>query len=115
MEYGYTETLLHRRRYFPELKARKAYVIEDALKGAVNHVIQGTAADICKAAMVAVDRAYPEMLIHQVHDSLILEAPLWYAEEVRVGVSKIMVDIAEGYLGVPIEVKAKIGRSWAEV
>jgi len=82
-EKGYVQTLLGRRRYFPELREGSgvaAHVRQAAERAAINHPIQGTAADIIKMAMIRVHRRLREAglragMILQVHDELVLEVP----------------------------------------
>ena len=90
---GYVETLLGRRRYFPILQtqtrdARTNIMQRTAEREAINHPIQGTAADIIKIAMInihaeLIKRQLKARLILQVHDELILEAPKKEADEVE--------------------------------
>ena len=85
-EQGYVETLLHRRRYLPELKSANFNVRSFGKRVALNTPIQGTAADIIKIAMIRVRDALKEKcpearLILQVHDELVVETP----EALRVG------------------------------
>ncbi len=118
---GYVETLLGRRRYFPELQpGSKAshYARQAAERMAINAPIQGTAADIIKIAMIRLhqalrDRECRSRMILQVHDELIVEAP---ADEVE-DVSKLMCETMEGAfeLDAPLEVDLKAGPNWEEM
>lgn len=114
---GYVETLMHRRRDLPELTASNFATRSFGERVALNMPIQGTAADIIKAAMVRVDaRMRAEhlqaRLLLQVHDELIVECPAEEAETVKA----ILVDEMEHVVDyrVPLLVDAKIGASWAE-
>jgi DNA polymerase-1 len=120
-ERGYVETLLGRRRYFPELstKSRVHYnVREAAYRMAINAPIQGTAADILKVAM---NRLWRELrarglrsrMILQVHDELVLEAPEAELDEV----APLVVDTMEGayQLDAPLKVDAKVGKNWLDM
>ena len=87
-EHGYVSTLFGRRRQVPELRARRWELRKQGERFAVNMVIQGTAADIMKVAMVRCDQAVKEAglrsrLILQIHDELLFEGPAEEAEEVR--------------------------------
>ncbi|HLA25696.1 MAG TPA: DNA polymerase I [Patescibacteria group bacterium] len=114
-EKGFVETLFGRRRYFPELQTEHQGMKAAAEREAVNHPIQGTAADLMKLAMI---RLYeiPQILqgrwkmILQVHDELIFEAPEKEAEEAAKIIKKIMEQVYD--LGVPIIVETSIGKSW---
>ena len=120
-ELGYVETLLGRRRYFPELKSDSkvhAGVRAAAERMAINTPIQGTAADIIKIAMVRLHRALRERglgagMILQVHDELVLEVP---EDEVRT-VAPLVRDIMEGayQLDAPLKVDMKVGKNWLEM
>ena len=77
---GYVETVLGRRRYLPEISARRYYVRQAAERAAINMPIQGTAADIIKIAMIRIMERMDELemrskMILQVHDELIFESP----------------------------------------
>ena len=118
---GYVETLLGRRRYFPELQSgSKAshYARQAAERMAINAPIQGTAADIIKIAMIRLhqalqQRGWRSRMILQVHDELIVEAP---EDEVE-SVSKLMCETMEGAfeLDAPLEVDLKAGPNWEEM
>ena len=112
---GYTTTLFGRRRYIPQLKGTKA--LEKALgkRLAMNSPIQGTAADVMKMAMLAVDRRLkkeiPEArLVMQVHDELIVEAPKDKAEQTAKIVKEAMQEVAS--LAIPLTADAGIGENW---
>lgn len=120
-EQGYVETLLGRRRYFPELapgaqtpfNARRA-----SERMAVNAPIQGTAADIIKIAMCRLHSALQERglrsrMILQVHDELVLEAPDDEVETVK----PLIVEIMEGayQLDAPLKADVKVGLNWDEM
>lgn len=114
---GYVTTLFGRRRDLPELKSSNFNLRSFGERVALNMPIQGTAADIIKAAMVRVDarmraEKLQARLLLQVHDELIVECPKEEAETVRA----ILVDEMEHVVDyrVPLLVDAKIGASWAE-
>ncbi len=114
---GYVTTLFGRRRDLPELKSSNFNLRSFGERVALNMPIQGTAADIIKAAMVRVDarmraEGLEAQLLLQVHDELIVECPAEEAETVKA----ILVDEMEHVVDyrVPLLVDAKIGASWAE-
>ena len=87
-EHGYVSTLFGRRRQVPELRARRWELRKQGERFAVNMVIQGTAADIMKVAMVRCDQALREAglqprLVLQIHDELLFEGPAGEAEQVE--------------------------------
>lgn len=116
-EKGYVETILHRRRYIPELKAKNFNIRSFGERVAMNTPIQGSAADIIKMAMVKVyeelkRRKLKSRLILQIHDELIIEAHEDELEEVK----KLLKDIMENAikLEVPLLVDLEVGASWYE-
>lgn len=116
-ETGYVETLFGRRRALPELNSKNFNLRSFGERAAMNTPIQGTAADIIKIAMLRVrDRLKAEgfeaRLILQVHDELILEAPVHEAERAAALLREEMEHAAE--LRVPLVAEAKIGHSWYE-
>jgi len=116
-EEGFVRTLLGRRRYLPDLRSRNRVLRNAAERMAVNSVIQGTAADLIKKAMVEVDEALRAeapgaRMILQVHDELLLEAPERQARQVGERVREIMRGVHA--LEVPLEVEVGVGRSWRE-
>ncbi len=116
-EQGYVETLMHRRRALPEIKASNFATRSFGERVALNMPIQGTAADIIKLAMVRVfDRLKREgleaKLIMQVHDELIVECPEAEAERVKALLTEEMEGVAD--LSVPLTAEAHSGRTWLE-
>lgn len=114
---GFVCTLLNRRRYLPELKSPIASVRQFAERMAVNAPIQGTAADLIKVAMVNIDYLLREKklaarLIMQVHDELVLEAPVDEKEQVMAMVKKEMEEVIQ--LQVPLKVSIAAGANWDE-
>lgn len=112
---GYTETLFGRRRYLPELNSDNRIKRENAERAALNAPIQGTAADIIKAAMLKVDadlieRGLRSRLLLQVHDELVLEVADGELDEVRDLVVDRMYSAIE--LDVPLDVSTGTGRDW---
>lgn len=113
-EHGYVETLFHRRRYVPELKAN-GHLKAFGERVCMNAPIQGTAADLIKYAMVKIDRRLKEenmktRLILQIHDELILEAPENEAEKAALLLKEEMESVAE--LKVPLMVDSKTAKNW---
>ncbi len=118
---GYVETILGRRRYFPELAPdSKAHhtVKAAAERMAINAPIQGSAADIIKIAMVRLHRALKERgfrsrIVLQVHDELVLEVP----EEELPAVAPMVKEIMEGAyeLKAPLKVELEVGKNWGEM
>ncbi len=114
-EQGYVTTLMGRRRYLPELMSSNYAVRSFGERCAMNSPIQGTAADIIKLSMIAVDKALKEggfeaKLILQVHDELIVEAPEREAEAVRDLLRRCMEGIVS--LDVPLRTDISIGGDW---
>ena len=112
---GYVTTLLHRRRYLPEITSRNFNLRSFAERTAMNTPIQGTAADIIKLAMVELDKQIKEnnlssRLLLQVHDELILEVPENELEETQQLVVKVMEQALE--LAVPLKVDVSYGETW---
>jgi DNA polymerase-1 len=114
---GYTETLLGRRRYLPDLTSDNRQRREMAERMALNAPIQGSAADIVKVSMLRVDRALRaeslrSRLLLQVHDELVLEIAPGERDTVETLVRREMG--AAAALRVPLEVSVGFGRSWDE-
>ena len=112
---GYTETMFGRRRYLPDLTSDNRQRREMAERMALNAPIQGSAADIIKMAMLAVDRAIGERglksrMLLQVHDELIFEVAPGEFEALRELVNQEMSAAAD--LRVPLEVSTGSGHSW---
>lgn len=114
---GYAATLTGRRRFLRDISSRNAMSRQAAERDAINTPVQGTAADLIKAAMVKIDRAFKNenlksKMVLQIHDELLFDVPV---EE-----EKIVLEIArremEGAmdLGVPLSVSAGSGRNWLE-
>jgi len=112
---GYTETLLGRRRYLPDLTSDNTQRRQMAERMALNAPIQGSAADIIKVAMLGVERSLREggltsRLLLQVHDELVLEVAPGEREVVEALVRR---EMASAYpLSVPLEVSVGAGRTW---
>jgi DNA polymerase-1 len=116
-ESGYSETMLGRRRYVPNLQARNRVVRSAAERVAVNMPIQGSQADMIKIAMIRVDRELTKAglkarMLLQVHDELVLEVPPEEVDAVKALVKREM----EGALtlDVPVEVGMDTGDNWLD-
>ena len=114
-EKGFVTTLMGRRRYLPELASPNFNLRSFGERCAMNSPIQGTAADIIKLAMIAVDRALRAQklrakLILQVHDELIVEAPEDEAERVATLLKDNMEGVAA--LAVPLKTDISMGGDW---
>ncbi len=116
-ERGYVETVFGRRLYLPDIRARNAQLRQAAERAAINAPMQGTAADIIKRAMLAVDRwlresAFPARMIMQVHDELVFEvaedAVSLASERIRAAM------VAAAGLRAPLEVDVGVGANWDE-
>ena len=112
---GYTETLLGRRRYLPDLTSDNRQRREMAERMALNAPIQGTAADIMKVAMLNVERelkasTLKSRMLLQVHDELVLEIHGAEAQTVEAMVREAMAGAAD--LKVPLDVSVGVGHSW---
>jgi DNA polymerase-1 len=116
-EHGYVSTLFGRRRQVPELRARRWELRKQGERFAVNMVIQGTAADIMKVAMVRCDRAVAQAglrsrLILQIHDELLFEGPAEEAERVKEIACREMESAYE--MDPPLAVDVGVGANWLE-
>ena len=114
---GYTSTILGRRRYLPDLASDSRQRRQMAERMALNAPIQGSAADLIKMAMVAVDRAVTDQglasrMVLQVHDELVFEVAPGEGERLAELVRREMQGVYQ--LRVPLEVSMATGRSWAE-
>ena len=114
---GKVETLYGRVRWMPDIKSKNWNLRENARRMAINARIQGTAADILKLAMIAVDRRLRDEqpgahLLLTVHDELVLEVPEEQVEAVAAIVKAEMEGVAD--LKVPLVVDAGWGKSWYE-
>jgi DNA polymerase-1 len=112
---GYVETVFGRRLWLPEMKSGSPIRRQAAERAAINAPMQGTAADLIKLAMIAVQnfleqRKLRTMLIMQVHDELVLEVPQNDLEEVKAKVRELMQSVAK--LDVPLLVDVGVGDNW---
>lgn len=114
---GYAETMYGRRRHIPELKAKNPQLRGFGERTAMNHPMQGTAADIIKIAMVRVSRRLEEEgfaahMILQVHDELDFECPIDEVERLTTMVRDVMEHVVD--LRVPLIAEASTGVTWAD-
>lgn len=114
---GYAETMYGRRRHIPELKAKNPQLRGFGERTAMNHPMQGTAADIIKIAMTRVSRRLEEEgfaahMILQVHDELDFECPVDEVERLTTMVRDVMEHVVD--LRVPLIAEASTGITWAD-
>lgn len=114
---GYAETMYGRRRHIPELKAKSPQLRGFGERTAMNHPMQGTAADIIKIAMARVSRRLEEEgfaahMILQVHDELDFECPINEVERLTTMVRDVMEHVVD--LRVPLIAEASTGITWAD-
>jgi DNA polymerase-1 len=112
---GYVETVFGRRLYLPEINAKNPQRRQGAERAAINAPMQGTAADLIKLAMIAVQRwldqdGLASRLLLQVHDELVLEVPEAELDRVRAALPGHMCGVAA--LTVPLRVGVGVGRNW---
>ncbi len=116
-EKGYVETLMGRRLYVPEIHSRNGQRRQYAERTAINAPMQGTAADIIKAAMITVDdwihsTGVPVKMIMQVHDELVFEVAEDFIHEATTDIRSLMTGTVR--LNVPLLVDVGTGRNWDE-
>jgi DNA polymerase-1 len=114
---GFTETILGRRRYLPDLTSDNRQRREMAERMALNAPIQGSAADIVKVAMLRVDSALHEAglqsrVLLQVHDELVMEVAAGERERLEELLRREMGAAAD--LSVPLDVSVGVGRTWQD-
>ena len=117
-ETGYVTTLFNRKREIPQLRSESSTSRQNGRRMAINTPVQGSAADIIKVAMINIDRRLREMnlksmMIIQIHDELLFEAPEGELQRLREMVVEEMESVKE--LTVPLKVDTKVGRHWAEI
>ncbi len=116
-EQGYVETIFGRRLYLPDINAKNPALRKGAERTAINAPMQGTAADIIKKAMVAVDNwltasGLDARVILQVHDELVLEVREDLVDQVR---DEVRIHMSEATkLDVPLLVEVGVGNNWDE-
>jgi DNA polymerase-1 len=112
---GYVETAFGRRLWFPEIRSSNGNRRQGAERAAINAPMQGTAADLIKLAMIAVQNwleksALKSRMVLQVHDELVLEVPDDELNEIRLHLPRLMGQVAE--LKVPLVVEVGVGANW---
>lgn len=114
-EHGYVETVYGRRLWLPEIRSSNGNRRQAAERAAINAPMQGTAADLIKLAMIAVQgwleqTARQSKLVLQVHDELVLEVPDAELMEIRTHLPRLMTQVAQ--LKVPLVVEVGVGPNW---
>jgi len=114
---GYVETVFGRRLWLPEIRSSNVGRRQGAERAAINAPMQGTAADLIKSAMIAVQRwldgeGLRTRLLLQVHDELVLEVPANELPRVRGELPRLMCEVAA--LRVPLVVDVGVGGNWDE-
>jgi DNA polymerase-1 len=116
-ERGYVETVFGRRLWLPDIRSSNMQRRQGAERQAINAPMQGTAADLIKLAMIAVqgwleERKLATKLVMQVHDELVFEVPEKELDDVKANVERLMMGVAK--LEVPLLVEAGVGANWEE-
>jgi DNA polymerase-1 len=114
---GYVTTLLHRRRYFPDIQSPTTAIRQASERMAINSPLQGTAADIIKVAMIHIQNRIEELgllikMVMQVHDELVFEVPEEELQKALPMIQNEMETVME--LSVPLRVSIHSGKNWAE-
>jgi DNA polymerase-1 len=112
---GYVETIFGRRLWVPEINSPNGMRRQGAERAAINAPMQGTAADLIKLAMIAVDQWLVEQkigtrMVMQVHDELVLEVPQSELELIKMELPRLMAGVAK--LDVPLEAELGSGQNW---
>ncbi|KAK0363782.1 hypothetical protein LTR94_013721 [Friedmanniomyces endolithicus] len=114
-EQGFVETILGRRLYTPDIMASNKMIKQAAERAAINAPLQGSAADIIKMAMIAVDQMLPKdqaKMLLQVHDELVFEVDESIADELASKLADVMQSVLQ--ISVPLLVEVDKGRNWDE-
>ncbi|WP_296239202.1 DNA polymerase I [Psychrobacter sp. UBA5136] len=126
VEHGYVETILGRKLYTPDINHSNRMVKQGAERAAINAPLQGSAADIIKLAMIAVDKVLPKeqaKMLLQVHDELVFEVDADKVDDIRQLITDAMQDVLtttaaeKGWnvdFAVPLLVETDIGSNWDE-
>ena len=114
-EVGYTQTMLNRKRYLPDLRSKNRQAREAAGRIAINSPVQGSAADLIKLAMIQLagkirEKNFKSRMILQVHDELVFECPEGEKQEMQALVKKEMEEVTP--LKVPLVVDMGWGENW---
>ena len=116
-ELGYVETVFGRRLWLPELRSGAPVRRQAAERAAINAPMQGTAADLIKLAMIAVQNFLEKeklrsLLIMQVHDELVLEVPTGELDTVKARLPELMQSVGKDRLDIPLVVEVGVGDNW---
>jgi len=116
-ERGFVETVFGRRLYLPDIRSGNTQLRQYSERSAINAPMQGTAADIIKRAMIAVDawcqrEDVPARIIMQVHDELVLEVPEAELDLVKTRLPQLMAGVAT--LRVPLQAEVGVGPNWEQ-
>jgi DNA polymerase I len=114
---GYVQTMLGRKRRLPGLYSNDRYEVMRAERMGINAIIQGSCSDVISQAMPAIQKALSAIdgyILLQVHDELVCEVPIEYAETGRLMVGELMVALANPKLRCPLEADAHVGHTWGE-
>ncbi len=112
---GEVRTLYGRRRSLPNIYSASDALASEARRQVVNSIVQGTAADLMKLALIRLHNDLPDgvKMLLPVHDSVLLEVPVTVVEETRQIVTATMETLPDGF-SVPLKVKVKSGKTWAD-
>lgn len=110
----YTETVLGRRRYLPGLKSRDEGIVAYSQRQAYNHVIQGSAADVMKLALVRIRKMLPDYgrMLLTVHDEIVTEVPHQHVDETVEIVRQAMESVGDRWFSVPLVADVKVADRW---
>ena len=115
-ESGYVKTILNRRRYLKDINSSNYALRQFSERAAVNTIIQGSAADLIKVAMIKCEnllKDYKTKIVLQIHDELIFKVP---KEEININEEKLQKCMAEAMeLNVPLVADKKLAENWYEV
>ena len=116
-EHGYVETMMHRRRWIPEINDKNFMTREFGKRAAMNAPIQGSAADLIKIAMIKThemleEKGFESKMLLQIHDELILLVPDYELESVKEMIQQTMDSAME--LQVPLKADVSVGHNWYE-
>ena len=117
-EKGFVMTILGRRRYIPEINNQNMQIRQFAERTAINAPIQGSAADVIKVAMIAINEKISEngmktKMTLQVHDELVFDVPKGELDKAKRIVREGMEEVIK--LNVPVEAHIEVGKNWLEM
>ena len=116
---GFVETLFGRKLYLPDIHAKNAVARTSAERAAINAPMQGTASDLIKRAMIAVQgflnsQNLQTQLVMQVHDELVLQVALDELDLIKEKLPEIMASVGNGILNVPLLAEVGVGANWED-